>query len=96
MGLPTLFEEVKPVTFAALGHINIERHLRDVHSVEDPTGRRKRKHSTASPGEPPDKQQRIDTAFKLNTSFHRIRPDKCAQVCLRSEPLPKAPDQLDR
>jgi hypothetical protein len=59
----------QPVTFAALGHINIERHLRDVHSLEDPTGRRKRKHSTASLGEPPDKQQRIDTAFKLNARF---------------------------
>ena len=57
------------MTLAALGHINIERHLRDVHSLEDPTGRRKRKHSTASPGEPPDKQQRIDTAFKLNAQF---------------------------
>jgi hypothetical protein len=60
------------VTFAALGHINIERHLRDVHSLEDPTGLRKMKHSTASPGESPDKQQRIDTAFKLLGKFNVV------------------------
>jgi hypothetical protein len=56
MGLPTLFED-------------IERHLCDVHSLKDLTGRRKRKHSIASPGKPPDKQQRIDTAFKLDAQF---------------------------
>jgi hypothetical protein len=61
----------RPVTFAALGHLNIERHLHEVHSLEDPTGRRKRKRSTASPAEIPDKQRRIDALFKPNAESPR-------------------------
>ncbi|KAK9326468.1 hypothetical protein V1520DRAFT_366230, partial [Lipomyces starkeyi] len=60
-----------PTSFSAAGHVNIERHLHDQHSLEDPIGRRKRRRSTESSAGPPDKQRRIDSLFKLKAEVPR-------------------------
>ena len=60
----------EPANYISTGHQNIERHLYG-HSLEDPTGRHKRKQSDSSFGEILHKQRRINDIFKLNANSPR-------------------------
>ena len=55
----------EPVAFNARGIANVENHLHDVHNLDDPTGKRKRKRSEESPLLPA-KQRKIDNMFTLD------------------------------
>ena len=64
-------KKITPVSFRANGHQNIERHLHNIHQLEDPTGRQKRKRSSSAISDISSKQRRIDDILKLNTSSPR-------------------------
>ncbi|KAK5996238.1 Putative AC transposase-like protein [Cladobotryum mycophilum] len=60
----------EPISFNACGIANAEHHLREAHSLDDPTGKRKRKRREESPFLPV-KQRTIDMIFNLNAHLPR-------------------------